>query len=86
MAKDGYRNVGGSIVAGAEPGEEFEFPEGDYNIAALIEGGHIEALTPKDALVAQAKKLGIEGRSSMSKDELAAAVAETEAAAERNEA
>ncbi len=78
MAKDRYRNIGGSIVAGHEPGEEFEFPDGDYNIAALIEGGHIESLAPKDALQAQAKALEIEGRSRMSKDELAAAIAAAE--------
>ncbi len=80
MAKDRYRNIGDSIVAGHEPGEEFEFPEGDYNIAALIEGGHIESLAPKDALASKAKALGIEGRSSMSKSELAAAVADEEGA------
>jgi len=75
---DLYRNIGGAIVAGSNPGEEFEFPEGDYNIAALIEGGHIEAVVSKDELASRAKSLNIEGRSGMTKDELAAAVAAAE--------
>lgn len=85
MAKDRYRNSSGSIVAGANPGEEFEFPEGDYNIEALIQGGIIEAVSPMDALRAQAKKLGVKS-GGLSKDDLAAAVAAAEAAQAREEA
>ena len=78
MAKERYRNISGSVIAGAEPGDEFEFPEGDYNIAALLAGGHIESLSAKSGLSEKAKALQIEGRSRMTKDELAAAIAEAE--------
>lgn len=54
MAKKRYRVIGDSVVAGHEPGEEFEFDfDEGFNEAALLEGGHIEVVggkaKPKEA-------------------------------------
>ena len=46
-----YRNIGESVVAGAQPGDEFVWEYTPEQEAALFEGGHIEALPdpPKPA-------------------------------------
>lgn len=79
-----YRVIGPTEVHGAASGETFEaaLPAGEE--AALIAGGHIEFEAEADTatkaeLAERARELGIEGRSSMDKDQLAAAIAEATA-------
>lgn len=78
MAKARYRNTGGSIVAGSNPGEEFsfDFSDGDYNEQALIDGGAIERLTEpsKDELLARAQGLGLEVPTGATKAEIQALI------------
>lgn len=43
-----YRNIGGSIVSGALPGEEFTDLAEQYDEAALLEAGLIEIVAEQD--------------------------------------
>jgi len=38
-----YKNVGDSVVFGAQPGETFTAELTEEQVQALVEGGHIEA-------------------------------------------
>jgi hypothetical protein len=50
MAKDRYRvKAEGVTVAGHTAGEEFSFPDGDYNVEALIASGFIEPVKGKSS-------------------------------------
>jgi hypothetical protein len=42
MAKDKYRVIGDSVVAGKTKGEEVSLDDEQFNVEALIEGGHIK--------------------------------------------
>ena len=75
-----FRVIGNQEVHGAAPGDTFEAALPQAEVAALVAGGHVEqerdvtAESTKAELEARARELEIEGRSSMSKDELAAAI------------
>ncbi len=77
-----YRVTGAAEVHGAQPGETFEAALPADQEAALLAGGHVEQVevpsadeATKSELLEQARELEIEGRSQMSKDELAEAIA-----------
>ena len=78
MAAKKYRNLSELVVAGSQPGEEFEFDydQPGFNAQLLIDNGLIEALDEpkKEELVALAQERGVEGAARMTKDELKAAI------------
>lgn len=78
-----YRVVGGTEVHDTPHGGTFEAALTAGEEAALIVGGHIELVEVPDPdeatkadLLEQARELDIEGRSGMTKDELASAIAD----------